>query len=207
MSRIVLDLDRKSDEEIIQFVQGVVNAMDGKVAYASVQTEVTAASDANVGFQSLKTTQINAEAAFKAATDGKNAARDADRQAVAALAAAMEAKTPPFTDEQILATGFALRAAPSPIGPLPAPLDLLAVMADNPGEMKLTWAPVRGAKVYEVDCKEHTDAAPWERVKSITRSKMTVTGLESGKTYAFRVRAVGAAGEGPWSDETVKMAP
>jgi hypothetical protein len=37
--------------------------------------------------------------------------------------------------------------------------------------------------------------------------KFADMGLVSGTTYAYRVRALAAAGEGPWSDETVRMAP
>ena len=40
-----------------------------------------------------------------------------------------------------------------------------------------------------------------------TASKTTISGLESGVEYAFRVAAVGAAGQGPWSDESVKRVP
>ena len=39
-------------------------------------------------------------------------------------------------------------------------------------------------------------------------SAATVTGLVSGKKYAFRIRALGPNDlESPWSDEAVCMAP
>jgi hypothetical protein len=44
-------------------------------------------------------------------------------------------------------------------------------------------------------------------VKITTRSSYTVTGLTSGDTFAFRVRAIGSAGDSDWSDEAIKMAP
>jgi hypothetical protein len=53
----------------------------------------------------------------------------------------------------------------------------------------------------------HTGDGVWQAVKSVTASKFTVTGLTPGAVYAFRVRAVGAAGVGPWSDEAVRRAP
>jgi hypothetical protein len=37
-------------------------------------------------------------------------------------------------------------------------------------------------------------------------SGCTVKGLDSGKEYWFRVCALGAAGEGPWSDRAAKRA-
>ena len=40
-----------------------------------------------------------------------------------------------------------------------------------------------------------------------TQSKMSVRGLTSGQRYFFRMSAVGAAGQGPWSEAVSKMAP
>ena len=41
----------------------------------------------------------------------------------------------------------------------------------------------------------------------VTKSKATVSGLATGTKYWFRVRAIGAAGPGPWSDPATKVAP
>ena len=40
-----------------------------------------------------------------------------------------------------------------------------------------------------------------------TKSSFTITGLTSVARYWFRVAAVGAAGQGPWSDQAMKMVP
>lgn len=100
-----------------------------------------------------------------------------------------------------------VRATASPIGELPAPLDFLATMGDLEGEIDLTWDPVRGAKVYMIECKPHNDAGVWELVRPVTDSKATIEELVSGDVYAFRVAAVGTAGQGPWSDVSVKRVP
>jgi hypothetical protein len=73
--------------------------------------------------------------------------------------------------------------------------------------MDLSWQPVPGSSSYEVDCKLHSDTAVWERVKSVTASKLSLDSLTPGALYAFRVRAIGSAGAGPWSDEAVRRAP
>ena len=56
---------------------------------------------------------------------------------------------------------------------------------------------------------------PWEasvqRLKNSephhAQSKMVVTGLTPGAAYVFRIRAIGAAGAGPWSDIALRRAP
>jgi hypothetical protein len=39
-----------------------------------------------------------------------------------------------------------------------------------------------------------------------SKSSCTITGLTSGQHYWFRVAAVGAAGQGPWSDNASQLA-
>ena len=107
----------------------------------------------------------------------------------------------------ILSAGFQVRAATTPIGDLPAPVDFLATMGDMAGEVDLIWSRVTGANAYMIQYREHDAGANWTSAMPSTASKATVAGLDPGKTYAFRVAALGAAGQGPWSDESVKMAP
>ena len=107
---------------------------------------------------------------------------------------------------KILTSGFAVRDLPTPIGPLPAPVDFMPSMGDEPGEIDLTWSAVHGAKSYLSEYREQGTAGPWLQ-KFGTKSRLSVTGLTSGKTYVFRVAALGAAGQSPWSLEAARMAP
>ena len=67
--------------------------------------------------------------------------------------------------------------------------------------------PVKGAGSYVTECREHgATLGPWQQVKVSTSASFTATGLTPGKEYAFRMKAVGSAGDSPWSDEVVKMA-
>jgi Fibronectin type III domain len=67
--------------------------------------------------------------------------------------------------------------------------------------------PVKGTQTYVVECREHVDGNAWQQAKLSTKSRNDIAGLVSGKTYAFRIAAIGAAGQSPWSDEAVCMAP
>jgi len=78
---------------------------------------------------------------------------------------------------------------------------------ETSGRLDVRWKAINGAKSYVVECRTH-GATPgaWQQVKITTSARYNATGVTPGQEYAFRVRAVGAAGEGPWSDEAVKMA-
>ena len=75
-----------------------------------------------------------------------------------------------------------------------------------PGTMRLRCAPVKGAKTYVWECRKHADGEAWVQIKISTAASFLATGLIAGVEYAFRVRAVGAAGDGPWTDDAVLRA-
>ena len=84
-----------------------------------------------------------------------------------------------------------------------------ASTGDDSGEIDVSWNPVAKARNYIVECREHIDGqapGPWTQVKIVTRSKLTASGLVTGRKYAFRVRALGPNSvESPWSDEAVGL--
>ncbi|MHB8521330.1 MAG: fibronectin type III domain-containing protein [Limisphaerales bacterium] len=98
-----------------------------------------------------------------------------------------------------------LRAPRTPVGPVAVPQYQQATMGDNEGTDDLQWEPVSGANSYVVEYSPNP-TGPWTQSAIVTRSSHTVGGLTSGTKYWFRVRAVGAAGPGPWSDPAMKMA-
>lgn len=104
--------------------------------------------------------------------------------------------------EAILSTGFPLRKRPEPAGPLPAPSDLRAEASALSGVIKLRWARVRHHQFYEVQYRSSDPqrSGDWEPLTQLSRNSCSATGLQGGVAYSFRVRAVGAAGPGPWSD-------
>ncbi len=102
--------------------------------------------------------------------------------------------------------GFAVAATAQPIGPLSAPQNVKAVMSKYPGEIITSCNTMDGVKSWVTQCREHIDGSTFVQC-SIGPRKSTIPGLISGKKYAFRMAAVGAAGQSPWSDEAVCMAP
>lgn len=110
---------------------------------------------------------------------------------------------------QIPISGFAVAGSPgTPIGPLPRPEKVKAKMGDFPGVIKVSCGAIKGAQLYVYECRLHDEPNQvWQQAKLRTKSREEIAGLVSGKMYAFRMAAIGAAGQSPWSDETVCMAP
>jgi len=109
----------------------------------------------------------------------------------------------------ILSAGFDVRGPSTPASGEPeAPDSLTATAGDHDGEIDLSWESVRGARSYAVERRPDTPAdSPWTHAAVSTRSSTTIEGLTSGTRYWFRVAAVGAAGQSPWSNPAMKIAP
>lgn len=104
--------------------------------------------------------------------------------------------------EKILSAGNPFRKAPQPVGLVPAPGNLRAEVSKLVGPLDLRWGRVLGRMFYEGQMNETDPSveAEWKPLVSQSDNTYSVKGLTSGKPYFFRVRAVGAAGPGPWSD-------
>ena len=112
---------------------------------------------------------------------------------------------------KILSAGFKLRAAGTPTTSLGKPLNVVATMGDQEGEIDVACDAVKKARNYSYHCREHIEGqvpGPWSEAKFSSKSFATLTGLVSGRKYAFRLRAFGPNDTvSPWSDEAVCMAP
>ncbi|WP_048342712.1 fibronectin type III domain-containing protein [Cellulomonas sp. A375-1] len=66
------------------------------------------------------------------------------------------------------------------------------------GSVDLAWSVPAGAPTG-YDVQKSFDGKTWTAAASTTRPSATVTGLDDGRTVAFRVRAVNGLGAGAWS--------
>lgn len=208
MARLKLELKGKTVADKLSLGAVHITAMTGNTTYpaanrAPPDAQVQAAQD------ELATADAEADAAENAwkqkiqVRDAKEAVWD---QVFTARANFCEAVTP--NDPVALSsTGFPLRSAAAPVGDLTAPQDLRAKATENEGRIDLRCKTVTGASTYEWQKRLHTTGTPWADQETTTNASLVVTGLTPGEMYAFRVRAIGSAGAGPWSDEAVKRAP
>jgi hypothetical protein len=208
MSAFKLELHKKTVLQKLAMGAAHITAMDGNTNYPEATRVPTDAQfqTAQDALQSASDAATAAENAWKAAIATREAKESEWVTMLKARANNCEAVTP--NDLADLATvGLPLRSDSAPIGPLPAPADLRATMSDMEGQIHLVWDSVHGASSYIVECKEHDTPQPWQQVKFLKQVRYTSTDHTPGKIYAFRVRALGPQGEGPWSDEAVKMSP
>lgn len=203
MSKVKLNLSKKNDSDLLTFSQQHIAAMVGNSNFTTPAPTVAAFQALHDAFgNALNAAELAASAALE-----KVALKDAARAALEAgltqrgnyvdLASAGD-------EAKILTSNFPVRDTPEPIGELPAPVDFLATTGDMEGEIDLVWSRVYGAKSYVVQCSPYATPRVWSQAAIVTASKVTIPGCVPGQLSAFRVAAIGAAGQGPWSDESVK---
>ncbi|MBE2227971.1 MAG: fibronectin type III domain-containing protein [Ignavibacteria bacterium] len=79
---------------------------------------------------------------------------------------------------------------------------------DENGEINITWDSLRHAELYVIQYGtgsrgDQKEDVSWKVADIINESNYTIKGLKKSKTYLFRVAAVTAKKQGPWS-RTVK---
>lgn len=86
---------------------------------------------------------------------------------------------------------------------IPASVTNVKCEADSKTSVKLTWDAMTTAKSYTVEYttkKEYFDASSSVTSMSVETNTAYVTGMESGHTYYFRVKATNDEGDSGWSD-------
>lgn len=209
MTKFKLELFKKKPTDKLAMGATHIAAMNGNTNYP-VGTRVPSDAQVQTAQDELQTSQSDVEAkeiAWKQAIQVRDAKELAWDTLITARASNCEAVTPDNLGA-LASTGFPLRSSGGPIGPLPPPADLRAKAGLNEGQIDLRCDTLKGASSYEWECKVHNDLnAPWTSIKASTASKISVPDLTPGTLYAFRVRGVGSAGPGAWSDEATERAP
>lgn len=108
--------------------------------------------------------------------------------------------------EIIRSVGLDVRADPKPLG-LPGKVIIVSIKeTGTPGELKVIWNRVHGARVYNVEISGKTNLR-WHLYDATTRTRTNIEHLKSGTQYWFRVQAVGSAGKGEFSEAIARFAP
>lgn len=207
MAKVKLNLKNQTIPQKVQFLQQVVTAMTGNPNFTTPVPDLMAITAAVTDLEiKYNAAQAARQTAQQKTTEQNDSERAADL-AVTQLAAYVE-NASAGDAVKIQSAGMDVRADGAPIGPLPAPTDFVATVGDMDGEIDLDWDSVRGATSYVVErSPDPITPTSWQQAIVVTKSKGTVSGLTSGTKYWFRVAAVGAAGQGAWSDPATKIAP
>ena len=208
MSKFKLELKGKKVGDKLTLGTQHINSMTGNTYYPAA-TRVPADAAVQTAQDELAAAAADvdtAEVVWKQKIQIRDVKEATWDEVTTARARFYEAATPNNL-EALASTGLPLRPPPTPIGDLPAPANLRAFAREDPGQIDLTCDTVKGAGSYEWECRQHeAPTGPWTAIKITTSASHRVLDLTSGTLYAFRVRAIGAAGPGTWSDEAVKRA-
>ena len=109
----------------------------------------------------------------------------------------------------VLGAGYEVVDRSVPVGAMPKIENVRVAPGEVDGTFAAGWDPVaRGLNAYVIEIAEDAAGQPvWQHAGVTKKSTLTLTGLTSARRYSVRVAAVGAAGQGPWSDTATKVAP
>lgn len=205
MAQVKLELRERDNDNLQVFAEDHVAAMTNNPNFPTPDPAPTVFATALSEFQEAETKVGEAQQLVKARQEISELKRKALEVALTARGVYVQG-TSQGDATKIRSSGFGVRDVPAPIGALPAPVDFMPTMGDEPGEMDLAWSRVHGARSYIQEYREQGSTGAWSQHFS-TRSRTAISGLTSGKVYVFRVAALGAAGQSPWSLEAARMAP
>lgn len=215
--KVSLGLKRFSANDKVELARAIVTAMTDNSNFA---TPVPALSVVTTAATALDVALQNAQDRGKTKIALAHAAEGNLDNLLSQLALYVESASN-NDPAKILSSGMRVKNDRTPSQIPGVPVNLSTGFVANDGDVKLMWDIVPGAKVYVI---EQTDdpalvissrsvggsnpapAVNWTQVVIVTKTNFTITGLNSGSKYAFRVFAVGAGGYGAYSDLIVAKA-
>jgi hypothetical protein len=207
MAKIKLNLQKLTDAQLILKAKDIKTKLTGNAFFPTTTPTLVNYGVLITAAETALADSDAANATAKEKTLVKNLALDALRRGTTQLGTNIESLSG-GAPEKILSTGIDIKASKTPVG-IPAQVVNLAVTAgDHDGELNAQWDPVPGAKTYEIATSpDPVTLTSWTKFKSVTKSAVVLTDLTSGARLWVRVRAIGAAGEGNWSDPGTKIVP
>ncbi|PZX17832.1 fibronectin type III domain protein [Breznakibacter xylanolyticus] len=208
MSKVKLELSKKTAAQKIDLGKTIVSKMTGNATFATpnpplaaITTAITNLSAATAEVVAARKTVEVKMIAAKLAESTLDSLLTQEGNYVENISNGDEAK--------ILSAGMDVRKDASAAVALPDKVaSVNATIGDSAGEIDLSWDKIEGAKSYVVETAlSSMDPLEWKHMVVSTRSKAEVNTLKSGVSYHLRVAAVGSVGQGPWSDPVVKVAP
>lgn len=111
---------------------------------------------------------------------------------------------------KIESAGMSVKAPPAPVGPMPKVVDVRANPGPDVRSLTMQWKAVTDRLIYEVQ-KATPNGNPdvpgeYTFVAMTTKPRHVVENLDPCTRYWVRVRAIGTAGPGPWSDPATAVA-
>lgn len=206
-AKVKQELDRKSVPEKVAYGENVTQMMGADQTFNTLNAKIATAAQATTDLDTAKNAKDAAEAAAHAATAEQHNKEEEYDQAFDELGNGVDdiAKGDKTIIDLSGMDSF-LPGKAADIGQLPQVEALDINEGANPGEIDLAWDALNGANSYLVEVSID-NPNNWAFAGTSTKSSFTADGLVSGTTYWFRVAGVGAAGQGPFSNPSTKVAP
>jgi len=207
MAKVKLELKQKTVAQKIDLAKTIVTKMTGNTNYATPNPALSVVTTATT---TLTTATAEVEIARKT-LEAKYSALSTAETALEMLLTQLGNYVENISngdEAKILSAGMDVRNSSTTSG-MPAKVaSVNATIGDSAGEIDLSWDKVLGAASYVVETAlSDLNPLEWKHMVVSTRSKAEVASLKTGASYHIRVAAVGSAGQGPWSDPVVKVAP
>jgi hypothetical protein len=206
-NQVVLNLQGLSVPDKIEKARSIIKAMTGNANFATPGNLLVKTGEVADRLQNSYTKALDARGVSVTLTAITKQDEDAFDREATALKHYVEGESK-GDEAKIKSAGMDIKAAAAPIGIPQRPESIKAIEGHKNGSVDLKWKSVRGARSYIVRITATiADTASWKQVLVVTKAAATIESLVSGTQYWFQTAAVGAAGQGPWSDPTTKVAP
>ena len=206
--RVKLLLQRRSDSDLLGFATAHVGAITDNPDFPAPQPDPEVFDSKLAELKQVVAELENQRLACLALTQRRDRLR-AEFEGLFQQRGTYVQLTSSGSTQLIASAGLPVRSRNSRIGRLPHPLALRVELNGEEGLMLLRWEPVPGARAYLLEYAEVIDnvATGWTLKKVTGRTRQRLKGMLIGKTYAFRVAAVGGEdGSSPWSPEVWRTA-
>jgi len=193
---IKLSLSHLGILPLIGYLQKIGQKMTGNVKFTAIATKTTAMQTAVTALESANTDYEAAKKTADQLMTVRDNLRIAAENSAQDLATAAEGVTKDPADLQ--GGGWDLMSDRTPVGPMAAPANLSATSGDNAGEVDVACDTQYGVQSHIGETATSADG-PFTQFYVGKKSSCTAKGLVSGSLNWFRMRAVGAAGPGPYA--------
>jgi hypothetical protein len=196
-SKIITGFTKLSDSELDVKSQEIITKMTGNTNFTSPTPTLVELTTAEREFA---TSLTNAAHGNTNDTAIKNQKRKELESELHRLGLYVEL-TANGSEDVLFSSGFELQKGKSLVGVLPKPENLKVNIGVNPGSVKINVNSIANADSYLFEYTEAPaiDSSVWVIISS-SKANVEITGLTSGKQYAFKVAGVGASTTQVFSD-------
>ena len=200
-TKVSLNLARLITPAKIEKAKQIVTAITGNVNFT---TPIPSLATVTAAISALETAFNNAQDGGKSKTAVMHEKEKVLDDVLTRLGHYVE-DTSLGVESIILSSGMDVKNSNTPVGVLPAPVNLEAITGSASGEIHLRWKSEINAASYIIQMAifpANVIGPPvvWTQISVVTKAKFIAKSLSAGTRYGFRVAVVGSAGISAWSD-------